>query len=179
MKHKEDKAGNHDADFLLCLQSVLSGEKLISLAEKEQKERLQKVRSLVSGMADVLAVLLVVLPLYPFRVEERVYSVPLSAYQGITLRHRQIYWCLFLLLTAVGIVRIFLTLGEHFREEKRVMRFSMILGTVSVLLLTASGETYAAALAFLLLLGKGAALFFTSDETAQKTHESDIKDRKQ
>ena len=51
------------AYFSVTMDDLLSGEKLLSLAEKENKANIQAICRLLLGITDLLSVLLVVLPL--------------------------------------------------------------------------------------------------------------------
>ena len=53
----------------VSIDELLSGEQLLSLAERENKGNLQRICNLLSGCVDVLAFLLIVLPLYPKTVQ--------------------------------------------------------------------------------------------------------------
>lgn len=77
---------------------MLSGEKLLSIAERENQSNIQTMCDLLFGMADVCFFLLIVLPLYPNTVDGYIYSVPLFAYTEITAWIRGLYWILFFAL---------------------------------------------------------------------------------
>ena len=91
--------------FSVTIDELLSGEKLLSIAEKENKSNMQNLCSILIGAIDLFHFLLIVLPLYP-------------------------------------------------KSMKVVIAFSMLLGIAAVLFLALTGETYATALAFLLLVLK-------------------------
>ena len=91
--------------FSVTIDELLSGEKLLSIAEKENKSNMQNLCSILIGVIDLFHFLLIVLPLYP-------------------------------------------------KSMKVVIAFSMLLGIAAVLFLALTGETYATALAFLLLVLK-------------------------
>ena len=110
-------------------------------------------------MTDLFSLLLIVLPLYPKTVNGYIYSVSLSAYTEATTLNRMAYWILFLALILTGILKILLNTTE--KKQDAVTACSMVLGALTVLLLALAGETYAVAMAFLLLLVKGALLMKT------------------
>ncbi|MBQ2401842.1 MAG: helix-turn-helix domain-containing protein, partial [Lachnospiraceae bacterium] len=66
--------------FSVTIDDLLSGEALISIAERENKTNIQNLFDLLFGMVDMLSVLLIVLPLYPRTVDGYVYSVNLFEY---------------------------------------------------------------------------------------------------
>ena len=145
--------------FSVTIDDLLSGEKLISLAEKENKSNIRNICDLIFGITDLLFFLLIVLPLYPWTVEGYVYSVNLFSYTETTMLNRTVYWALFLALVAVGAVKILLTQLRTGKDQKTVTLVSMVISVVLVIYLALARESYAVTLAFLLLLIKGMLLF--------------------
>lgn len=145
--------------FSITIDDLLSGEKLLSIAEREKQFGIRRVCELLFGMTDLFSLLLIVLPLYPKTVNGYIYSVSLSAYTEAATLNRMAYWILFLVLILTGILKILLNTTE--KKQDAVTACSMVLGALTVLLLALAGETYAVAVAFLLLLVKGALLMKT------------------
>ena len=141
--------------FSVSIDDLLSGEKLLLIAEKENKSNIRTLCDLIFGMADVSFFMLIILPLYPNSVDGFVYSVNLLAYEDITSMNRLIYWTLFISIILIGIVKILLTtLGIE--KYRRIMTgFSMILNILMVLFLAMAREAYAITLAFMILVIKG------------------------
>jgi len=145
--------------FSVTIDDLLSGEKLISIAEKENKSNIRNICDLMFGMTDLFSFLLIVLPLYPWTVDGYVYSVNLFSYTETTILNRTVYWALFLALVLIGAVKISLTQLRAGKDQKTVTLVSMVMSVVLVIYLALAGETYAVTLAFLLLLIKGILLF--------------------
>ena len=138
--------------FSVTIDDLLSGEKLLTIAETENRTNIRKVCGMLMGMADLFSFLLIVLPLYPKTVGGFVYSVNLPAYGEISPLIRTGYWCLFSVLILLGGVRMLYT-------QSGVLTYgSLILSAVTVLFLALAGETYAVTVAFLLLTVKVALL---------------------
>ena len=144
--------------FSVSIDDLLSGEKLLSIAEKENKSNIRTICDLLFGMVDVCSFMLILLPLYPNTVDEFVYSVNLLAYAETTSFNRVIYWVLFVSLIMVGVVKILLTKLEIKKSHKMVTGISMLLNILMVLFLAMAREAYAIMLAFMLLLIKGGLL---------------------
>lgn len=140
--------------FSVTIDDLLSGEKLISIAEKENKASIQKLCGFLSGIIDLISLLLIILPLYPKTVDGQIYSVSLFEYIETTAFNLTALWILYVSLAAVGIIRILAIKKE--RIQKTAGCFSFALGTVTVIFLSLAGETYSAVLAFLLLFMKTA-----------------------
>lgn len=145
--------------FSVTIDDLLSGEKLISIAEKENKTNIRSVCDFLFGMMDFLSLILIVLPLYPHRVDGYVYSVNLFSYTQTTMLNRTVYWALFLSLAAVGAAKMLLTQLHAGKNHSAITAVSMVLSIAAVLFLALAGETYAVAAAFVLLLFKGVLLF--------------------
>lgn len=144
--------------FSVSIDDLLSGEKLLSIAEKENKSNLRNICDLLIGMTDIFSFFLIVLPLYPKTANGYVYSVSLLAYTETTLLNRCMCWTLFLALIVVGMLKTLLTQLKSGKSQKIVTVCSTVLSIVTVLFLALAGEAYAVTVAFLLLVVKGALL---------------------
>ena len=154
--------------FDITIDELLSGEKLLSIAEREKKAGVQRLCDLLLGTADLLTVVLMVLPLYPKTMDGFIYSVSLFQYTETTQLNRAIYWGLFLGLMALGIVKLAaVRLGRH-GWQKPVTKLSLGLGIVAVLFLALAREAYAVAAVFLLLILK--AVLWYNRNTEEGTH---------
>ena len=141
--------------FSVTIDDLLSGDKLLTIAEKENQANIRNVCDLLFGIVDLFAVLLVILPLYPNSIDGYVYSVNLFAYGEIAPVNRMIYWGLFLALVGVGLIKILLAKYWNEKNSKNITGISMGLSVVIVLFLAMTREAYAVTLVFLLLLIKG------------------------
>ena len=144
--------------FSVTIDDLLSGEKLLTIAEKENRANIRNGCDLLFGIADVFSLLLVILPLYPNPVDGYVYSVNLFAYGEIAPVNRMFYWGPFFSLAGVGLIRILLTKYGDEKNRKKITGISMGLSILIVLFLAMTREAYAVTVVFLLLLIKGALL---------------------
>ena len=145
--------------FTITIDDLLSGEKLIFIAEKENKSNIRNICDLLFGAADLLSFLLIVLPLYPKTVEGYIYSVNLWMYTETAAYNRTVYWILFLALMVSGMVKILQTQLKIEKGQKTVTMCSVFLSIGTVLYLVLARESYAAAVAFLLMIMKGLLVF--------------------
>lgn len=141
--------------FSITIDDLLSGEKLISLAEKENKDNIRSICDSLFAIMDLLAVMLFFLPLYPKRVGDYIYSVNFFAYTDTTTLNHTIYLVLFLGLILVGILKILMMQIKPKDQQKKLTILSWIIHIVTILFLALVGETYAVMVAFLLLTVKG------------------------
>ena len=145
--------------FSVTIDDLLSGEKLISIAERENRSNLQNLRGLLFGVLDLLSFTLILLPLYPKPIDGYIYSVNLLAYTDTAPLNRLIHWMMFLSLMIMGVANILLTRLKMEKRLKFLSGCSMTLGALSVLFLAMTREAYAITAAFLLFVTKGI-LFF-------------------
>ena len=141
--------------FSVTIDDLLSGEKLISIAEEENKSNIQTIYELLFGIADLFSVLLIILPLYPNIVNGYVYSVNLFAYVEIASWNYFVHWTMFIILIGFGVVKIVLTKLKIKKKCKSLMIISISFSILVVLFLAMAREAYAIAVAFLLLVIKG------------------------
>lgn len=141
--------------FSVTIDDLLSGEKLLSIAEKENKTNIRSMCDLLFGMIDVCFCTLIILPLYPNTIDGYIYSVNLFAYTETTLLNLLIYWSMFLVLIMSGMIKIVLLKFRTQRGHKFITDISMGIHILTVLLLAITRETYAVMVAFLLLVIKG------------------------
>ena len=141
--------------FSVTLDELLSSEKLLSIAERENETNLRNMCDLLFGLLDVFSMVLIVLPLYPNMVDGFVYSVNLFAYTQTTPLNRSLYWIMFVFLVVVGIIKLILTRLGMQRYNKIATGISMLTSTLSVLILAITRESYAVAVGFLILVMKG------------------------
>lgn len=134
--------------FSVTIDELLSGEKLLSIAEKESRAKLFAV-------ADVCSIMLVCLPLYPNTVDGFVYSVNLLSYVEATPVLRLVHWILFVSLIVVGLLKILLIKLGIEKGNKILTGLSAGISVVSVLFLAIAREAYATVVAFMLLVTKG------------------------
>ena len=141
--------------FSVTIDDLLSGEKVLSIAEKENKSNIQSLCDLLLGIVDIFSLILIVLPLYPNTIDGYIASVNLFAYTETSSTNRLIYWILFVSLIVTGIVKILLTKLRPEKKHKISTDISMGLNIAIVIFLAMTREAYAITVAFLLLVIKG------------------------
>ncbi len=141
--------------FSVSIDDLLSGEKLLSLAERENKSNIRNMCDLLFGIVDLFAVILVVLPLYPNTIDGFVYSVNLLNYIQVSEFNKLVYWIIFILLMIIGILKVIITRIKAEKSNKILIEVSIAISILTVLFLAITREAYAVVVAFLLLLVKG------------------------
>lgn len=144
--------------FSVSIDELLSGEKIISIAEKENKSNLKNMCSLCFGITDILYLTLIILPLYSISAGERICAVNLFVFIEKTLFNQMVFPIMFLLIMLCGAAKAVLSFMKIEKGQKALTLVSMLLGIVTVLLLALTRESYAISTAFLLLMIKVALL---------------------
>ena len=140
--------------FSVSLDDLLSGEKLVSIAEKENKSNIRHICDLLFGIVDLMTITLIILPLYPNLIDGYIYSVNLFAYTQTTLFNRLVYWTMFVALIAIGGLKVLLNQLKIEKGQKIITNVSMVLSIITVLFLAMTREAYAITMTFLLLIIK-------------------------
>ena len=141
--------------FSVSIDDLLSGDKLVSIAEKENKSNIRYICDLLFGIVDFMSVTLVILPLYPNLVDGYIYSVNLLSYTQTTSFNRLIYWIMFVTLIVLGGVKVLLNQMKIEKGQRIITIISIVVSIITVLFLAMTREAYAITMAFLLLLIKG------------------------
>ncbi|MBQ4058990.1 MAG: helix-turn-helix transcriptional regulator [Lachnospiraceae bacterium] len=144
--------------FSVTIDELLSSEKMLSIAEKEHKANLRSMCDLLFGLLDIGSFILIVLPLYPNKANEFIYSVNLFAYTQTTSLTLLLYWIIFISLVVTGVIKLLLTKLGIERYNRIMTGLSMVISILAVLLLAVTRESYAVVVAFLLLVIKGCLL---------------------
>ncbi len=138
--------------FSVTIDELLSSEKLLSIAEKENKTNIRNMCDLLFGIVDVFSIILIILPLYPNTIENFIHSVNLFQYTEISNFHRSVYWLFFLALVITGIAKILLP--KEGNKNQILTTISMTLSILIILFLALAREAYAIAVTFLLFVTK-------------------------
>ena len=141
--------------FSVSIDELLSGEKLLSIGEKENKSNIRNMCDLLFGIVDLFSLILIILPLYPNTIDDFVYSVNLLNYAQATQFNKTICWVGFISLVLLGFVKIILTRIKLEKGNKILAELSIVISILMVLFLAVTREVYAVVVAFLLLMIKG------------------------
>jgi len=90
--------------FGVTIDELISSDAIIAIAENDTKTKIEGIKNFFIGIVDMMALLLIVLPLYPKPVEGFVYSVNLLEYSDATAFNRTMYFVLFISLMLIGII---------------------------------------------------------------------------
>ena len=135
--------------FSITIDELLSGEELITLAETENNANVKRIYDIISGIVDVLAVALIVLPIYGELQGSHFYHVNLLSITHLSNIDIGIYWAIYLLIIGFGIARLaFIFLGKE-RLCGIISKASAATGAAAICLFAAAREPYVTILLFL------------------------------
>ena len=140
--------------FSVTIDEMLSSEKIVNIAEKENKSNIQNICDLLFGITDLMSILLIILPLYPKTVNDFVYSVSLFSHSDLTPVNRTAYWTVFILLILFGAVKVILNQVKIEKGRNILTNVSVVVNIAIVLILAITRQAYAIVIAFLLLVIK-------------------------
>ena len=92
--------------FSVSIDELLSGEKLISIAQTENRSNIKKIYDYISGILDVLAIVFIVLPIYGEPQGNHFYHVNLLSNTHMPNIDIGIHWTIFLFIIGLGIARL-------------------------------------------------------------------------
>ena len=140
--------------FCVTVDDLLSGDQILTIAEEDKRRQEDRLRNLVFGVLDLSVVLFLFLPLFGQKADAGIQALSLLTLNGVPGYLPAAYGCMVAAMVVVGI----LTLSPLNRLwgfwQKHQQCLSLGLSMVSVLLLIATRQTYAASLLFIFLIIK-------------------------
>ena len=127
--------------FAVSIDSLLSGEEVLTIAEEDQKNVRERTRSLVYGLLDLSSLLFLFLPFFAGDGQ----TVSLLALDGVQWYVKATY------SVAVGVLSLLGIIGLLGIQEKEIRTGSLAWNAVGVMLFIVSPQPYAAALLFVFL----------------------------
>jgi len=138
--------------FSVSIDSLLSNDELIELAETENRRNLCRVSALVFGALDLIVAAFVFLPLFGQPEGGQIRAVTLLSYKGVGPALRTAYLALLLLIAAFGAWELFAVWKAGEREMQCCKPVSLGLSAAAVLLFALLRQPYVTAFLFLLFL---------------------------
>jgi len=140
--------------FGVTIDDLISSEAVIEIAENDTRTKIGGIKNFFIGIVDIMAILLIVLPLYPRSVKGFIYSVNLFEYSDTTVFNRIVYFVLFISLILIGIVITVSTMLGRNRIQSILTKVSIIVSVITILFTILARDPYPAVLAFILLMIK-------------------------
>lgn len=131
--------------FGVSIDSLLSGEEVLTIAREEQQQTYARSLRQVFGLLDCGTALLFFLPLFGQQSGQLVQAVSVFALTGVRTYLRMLFLAVILGAAVLGIASLAL------RRLKHQTEMSMTLNVLGVLLFLVSRQPYAAAFSFVFL----------------------------
>lgn len=141
--------------FGVTIDELLSGDELLTIAEKDTEQKENHIRDLVFGLLDISVAVFFFLPLFGQKVNGIIQEVSLLSLTGIASYLRIAYFVVVIGIAVFGILTLALQKCQQLFWVRNKNRISLILNAVGVTLFIISTQPYAAILLFVFLVIKG------------------------
>ena len=141
--------------FGVTIDELLSGDELLTIAEKDTEQKENHIRDLVFGLLDISVAVFFFLPLFGQKVNGIIQEVSLLSLTGIASYLRIAYFVVAIGIAVFGILTLALQKCQQLFWVRNKNRISLILNAVGVTLFIISTQLYAAILLFVFLVIKG------------------------
>lgn len=135
--------------FAVSLDNLLSNGELISIAEKEQYKRENRIKSTLFGLIDISMILLLFLPFFAQNQGDSIKEVSLISLIGIRPYLKTVYFAVVVLSVLSGILG--LVMRNKTSKSGIMSAISLIIGTIAVTVFIISRQPYAAIFVFAFL----------------------------
>ncbi|HWR12890.1 MAG TPA: helix-turn-helix transcriptional regulator [Rectinemataceae bacterium] len=144
--------------FQVPIDDLLSGDELITIAERDNAADLDKAYSLNFGVLDLLSLAFIFLPLYGQEVGGHIRSVNLLHYSEVS-DVRVVHFILLITLAALGAAEMLIQFFDNKKALSTARLVSILWHSVAVLFFTLTREPYVTFFSLVLLLSKILLLF--------------------
>lgn len=141
--------------FDISLDELLKAEEVITIAENENKERINRFVFCVDSIFNIAAMLSVLLPLYKTELDNMFYSVPLYQFNGWL---SVLYWIFPVAMAVCGVAGLLISKREKEKLKKSISIVALVINTSAVFVLILSSQPYPTVLFFVLLFIKAAVM---------------------
>ena len=141
--------------FGVTIDELLSGDELLTIAEKDTEQKENHIRDLVFGLLDISVAVFFFLPLFGQKVNGIIQEVSLLSLTEIASYLRIAYFVVAIGIAVFGIITLALQKCQQLFWVRNKNRISLILNAIGVTLFIISTQPYAAILLFVFLVIKG------------------------
>lgn len=140
--------------FCVTVDELLSGDEVLSIAEKDRQENRQVMQALVFGLLDASVALLLFLPFFGQTANGMVQSVSLPALTGTAGWLKVTYLAVVIATSLLGLLILTLLHCRNGLWQQHKKNLSLILNGLGALLFILSKQPYPATLLFVFLAVK-------------------------
>ena len=140
--------------FSVTIDSLLSGDEVLNIAEEDRKENVQHTRDLVFGLLDCSTILFLFLPLFGQKSDGMIEAVSLLSLTGVAPYLRAAYFGAVIGMSLLGLLLLALQNWQWTPWQKHKHTLSMLFHVAGALLFINSAQTYVATVLFAFLVIK-------------------------
>lgn len=140
--------------FGVTVDTLLSGEELLTISEADSRKKENHFRDLVFGLLDLSVMMLALLPFFGQNAEGMIQGVSLLSLTDIGLHLRIGYYIAVAVMFAVGVLSLALQNCERPFWLRNKYKLSLFLNTAGALLFVISRQPYAATYLLIFLIIK-------------------------
>lgn len=137
--------------YNITLDELLRAEEVITIAENENKENINRFASYIDSIFNLAAIVGLLLPLYKVANNNIFYSVPLYQFKGWL---SALYWIFPISMGICGFIQILINKSDKEKAKRSINIIGVILNASAVFTLIISGQPYPAVMFFTLFLIK-------------------------
>ena len=137
--------------FSVTIDELLSTDEVLTIAEKDNKQKEKHLRSLVFGLSDISVIMFFFLPFFGQKANGIVEEVSLLSLNGIAAYLRIAYYAIVISIAVYGILTLTFQNCQKAFWVKNRDKISLILNVAAVLLFIISSQPYAGAFLFIFL----------------------------
>ncbi len=137
--------------FSVTIDELLSTDEVLTIAEKDNKQKEMHFRSMLFGLLDISILMFFFLPFFGQKANGVIQEVSLLSLNGIENYLRTVYYAIVIAIIVYGILTLaFQNCQKIFWVQNRD-KISLILNAAAVLLFIISSQVYAGAFLFIFL----------------------------
>lgn len=140
--------------FNISIDELLSTDEIINIAKNERIFNDKKILNLFYGLLDIISIFLLFLPLYPYKIGDIIYSVPLTSPNNLTYLIKFIYILTLSIISLLGLVELLLFFTDNSKIQKLLNIISIIFQTISILFYAISKQPYLTSIMFIFIIMK-------------------------
>ena len=140
--------------FSVTIDELLSTDEVLTIAEKDNKQKEKHLKSLVFGLLDISVLMFFFLPFFGQKANGVIQEVSLLSLNEITTYLKTAYYAIVISIAVYGILTLTFQNCQKVFWTKNRDKMSLILNVAAVLLFIISSQVYAGAFLFIFLVIK-------------------------
>lgn len=140
--------------FKISIDELLSCDEIIDIAKQEKDLNNKRLNNLFYGLLDIVGVLLIFLPLYPYTIGNFVYSVSLIGQNDINSIVKISYIIILSILSLIGIIEIVYYFISNLKMQKITVFISLCYQMSILIYFVVTRQIYVSLIMLLLLIIK-------------------------